>query len=202
VNDLCVLFFGDSFVAGAGDEQGLGWPGRVAAAAWEADLPLTAYNLGVRGQTSQQVARRVLGEAAERRFPDGDNRIVVAMGANDPKPERLGFPLTTEESVAALESIFDDAATLSIPVFVIGPGPARDVRHDRASRSLSRAFADACGRRGVPYAEVLDALLNDHAWNAGAERRDGIHSDAAGYASYARILIERGFLDWLREKPA
>jgi acyl-CoA thioesterase I len=202
VNDLCVLFFGDSFVAGAGDEEGLGWVGRVAAAGWDADLPLTAYNLGVRGEDSTEVAKRLAPEVAPRLIPDADNRIVIAVGANDVDADDSERPLTEQQSVDNLSSILDDADRLHASAMVIGPGPARDQGHDDASRSLSRAFASLCERRGVPYIDLLDALLADEAWNAGAERRDGIHSDAGGYASFARILIERGFLDWLREKPA
>jgi acyl-CoA thioesterase I len=202
VNDLCVLFFGDSFVAGAGDEEALGWVGRVAASAWEADLPLTSYNLGVRGENSADVGKRLSAEAPARLIPAADNRIVIAVGANDVDADESERPLTEQQSVDNLSSILDDADRLQASVMVIGPGPARDQGHDEASRSLSRAFASLCERRGVPYIDLLDALLADDAWNAGAERRDGTHSDAGGYASYARILIERGFLDWLREKPA
>jgi acyl-CoA thioesterase I len=202
VNDLCVLFFGDSFVAGAGDEEGLGWVGRVAASAWAADLPLTSYNLGVRGETSADAASRLSAEAAPRVIPEADNRIVVAMGANDVDADESERPLTEQQSVDNLSSMLDDAERFGASALIIGPGPARDPGHDEASRSLSLAFASLCERRGVPYIDLLDALLNDDAWNAGAERRDGIHSDAGGYAAYARILIERGFLDWLRKKPA
>src|SRR4029077_13817605 len=41
-----VLFFGASLVAGVGDPAGLGWVGRVVAASFALDVPLTAYNLG------------------------------------------------------------------------------------------------------------------------------------------------------------
>jgi acyl-CoA thioesterase I len=44
--DKQVLFFGDSHVAGVGDEAGLGWVGRVAAASFEAGQPFIPYNLG------------------------------------------------------------------------------------------------------------------------------------------------------------
>ena len=36
----------------------LGWVGRVVAASFAAGTPVTAYNLGVRGETSVQVASR------------------------------------------------------------------------------------------------------------------------------------------------
>jgi len=55
--DLRILFFGDSFVAGTGDATALGWPGRLVAASHDAGRPITAYNLGVRRDTSADVSR-------------------------------------------------------------------------------------------------------------------------------------------------
>jgi len=64
--DRRILFFGDSFVAGVGDPTGLGWAGRVAAASHDASRPITAYNLGVRGDTSADVALRFEAEMLAR----------------------------------------------------------------------------------------------------------------------------------------
>ena len=44
--------------AGYGDPKGLGWVGRVVARTQHPDLDLTAYNLGVRGDTSADVVAR------------------------------------------------------------------------------------------------------------------------------------------------
>ncbi|MGY4098205.1 hypothetical protein ACW2Q0_01365 [Nocardia sp. R16R-3T] len=43
-NDLRVCFIGDSFVAGVGDPQGLGWVGRPAAGTYTTGQPLAADN--------------------------------------------------------------------------------------------------------------------------------------------------------------
>lgn len=48
LTDLRVCFVGDSFVAGVGDPQHLGWTGRIAARTYQAGQPLTSYVLGVR----------------------------------------------------------------------------------------------------------------------------------------------------------
>ena len=60
--DIRVCFLGDSFTLGTGDDTGLGWPGRVYAAERGRGVNLTAYNLGVRGQTGAQIAERAAGE--------------------------------------------------------------------------------------------------------------------------------------------
>ncbi|MGK8554371.1 GDSL-type esterase/lipase family protein [Nocardia gipuzkoensis] len=81
--DLWVCFVGDSFVAGVGDERCLGWAGRLGAAAHAEGVPLTAYNLGVRRQTSAEILDRWLIECSPR-LPEGvDARVVLSFGVND-----------------------------------------------------------------------------------------------------------------------
>ena len=53
-----MVFIGASMTAGYGDPKGLGWVGRVVARTQHPDLDLTAYNLGVRGNTSGDVVAR------------------------------------------------------------------------------------------------------------------------------------------------
>lgn len=54
--DVRACFVGDSYVAGTGDPAALGWVGRVAAAAIASGVRLSAYNLGIRGDTASMVA--------------------------------------------------------------------------------------------------------------------------------------------------
>lgn len=62
--DVGLVFIGDSFVAGYGDPKGLGWVSRVVGRTAHPDLNLTAYNLGVRGQSSADVLARWRAEGA------------------------------------------------------------------------------------------------------------------------------------------
>ena len=59
-----VCFLGDSYVAGVGDSAALGWAGRVVAAARAEGHDLTAYNLGVRGETGGDILARAPAETA------------------------------------------------------------------------------------------------------------------------------------------
>ena len=56
--DVAIVFLGASMVAGVGDPKGQGWVTRVVGRTSHPDLELTAYNLGVRGQTSGDVLAR------------------------------------------------------------------------------------------------------------------------------------------------
>jgi acyl-CoA thioesterase I len=199
VNDRCVLFVGDSFVNGAGDATGLGWPGRLVAAAWDAGLPMTAYNLGVRGESTRDVARRFRAEIEPRLIPGADNRAVIAVGANDvslgPDGEQ---ELSTEESAGLMAGMLEDAATLGATAMLLGPSPAGIPDHDARSRSLGARFEGLCRERGLRYVGVLDELLAAEAWTRTARANDGTHPNEEGYALLADLVLDAGWLDWLR----
>jgi acyl-CoA thioesterase-1 len=202
VNDRCALFFGDSFVSGAGDPRGLGWPGRVVAAAWDAGVPLTSYNLGVRGEATPQVAARFSAEASPRVIPEADNLAIVAVGANDVTLREDGSQeVSTEQSLAALAGMFDAATGLGMRVWVIGPGPAGIEDHDRRSRELDLRFAGLAAARGGRHLSVLDDLRASPGWAAEARAGDGIHPAASGYDALAELVLRAGWLDWLRRGP-
>ena len=78
-----ICFIGDSFVSGAYDSECLGWAGRISAAARSRGHDLSPYNLGIRGETSVQIARRWRGEAEPRQSPQQEGRLVFEFGVND-----------------------------------------------------------------------------------------------------------------------
>src|SRR5918997_5203792 len=73
--DRRVFFVGDSFVAGIGDPQHRGWVGRLAERAHRIGAPITAYNLGVRRDTSDDILRRWADEVAVRRGAGAQERL-------------------------------------------------------------------------------------------------------------------------------
>lgn len=188
-----VLFFGDSFVAGTGDPPGLGWVGRVVAALFADGVPLTAYPLGIRGQSSVQVAARWRVEAQPRLDPTCDCRAVFSFGTND-DAQAIGF----EQSVDVLASVLDEAAALRLGTFVVGPPPVGDARRDDRLAVLSSAFADVAADRAVAFVSVIDALRAAQSWTRAAAAGDGAHPSAPGYEKLARLVLDGGFVDWLR----
>src|SRR3984885_10909802 len=82
-----VCFLGGSYVAGGGATTGLGWVGRLCPHAHASGIPITAYNLGVRRDTSADVAARLPDEVGRRAWPAAEMRVVLAYGLNDVVPE-------------------------------------------------------------------------------------------------------------------
>jgi acyl-CoA thioesterase I len=198
MDDLRVLFLGDSFVAGVGDPRGQGWVGRVVAAAFAAGRPLTAYALGVRRETSIEVAVRWRFEAAPRLVADADCRVVFAVGANDTTVERGAARVAADRSRMALGAMLDQAAALGLPAAVAGPPPVGDAAQQARVLALSDAFGELCSARGVPFWPVATALAESPTWFEEQAAGDGAHPGAGGYDLLAQALIDAGVLAWLR----
>jgi lysophospholipase L1-like esterase len=194
-----VLFFGDSLVAGVGDPAGGGWVARVAGACFERGVSVTAYNLGVRRETSVEVAARWRAEAAPRIGAGGDSRLVVSFGANDTTVENGAVRVAAEGSRRALATLLDEAGALGLARFVVGPAPVDDAEQNMRIEELTRSFAEICGERGVPFLAVADALLASSVWMSEIAAGDGAHPGAGGYEAITRLLLDNGLLDWLIE---
>ncbi len=197
MSDRRVLFFGDSHVAGVGDPRGQGWVGRLAAASFEHGLPITAYNLGVRMETSEQVAARWHGETLPRLVATADCLIVLSFGVNDTTPEDGSPRVPAERSQAALVSILDRVAAMDLRALVIGPAPVADAEQNELIASLSHSFAEVCLSADVSYMPVLEPLLRSPTWMREVSASDGAHPAAAGYETLAGLVLATGWSQWL-----
>ncbi len=194
--DKRVLFFGDSLVAGTGDPEGRGWVGRVVEASFKARVPLTTYNLGVRGATSVEVAGRWQAEAAPRLTQGAECRVVFSFGVNDTTIEDGAPRIEPKRSVQSLRAVLDQAALLDLGTLVVGPAPVDDGEQTDRIASISREFADACQQRGVPFFDVLSRLRGSKLWRQEIAN-DGAHPGAAGYHTLAELILAAGWLNWL-----
>lgn len=197
MEDLRLLCFGDSFVAGVGDPHGQGWVGRVVAAAFAAGRPLNAYGLGVRRETSVEVAVRWRFEAMPRLARDADCRVVFAVGANDTTEERGTVRVAPERSRMALDKMLDQAATMRLPAAVAGPPPVGDAAQRARTVALSDTFAELCAERDVPFWPVAETLASNPMWLDEQAAGDGAHPAAGGYGLLAELLLDSGLLAWL-----
>jgi lysophospholipase L1-like esterase len=196
-----LMFFGDSHTVGVGDEEGLGWTGRVFAAAMDAGIPTTTYNLGVGGETSADVASRWRAEARPR-LPradaEGDARVVLAFGVNDVTLDDRNRRCSQEQSLLSLEEVLLGAQGLGLRRFVVGPAPIDDDDANDRIAELSYAYRMLCARHRVPFVPLVDELRDNEVWRGSIAAGDGSHPGAAGYAEVARLVLAAGWLDWLR----
>ena len=190
--DLRVCFLGDSFTLGTGDDDGLGWVGRVLAAERGRGIDLTVYNLGVRGQTGAEIAARAEREVGERLPGRGDRQaVVIAFGSNDIYQDR-----PVEETASALERMVRWAAGEGYAVFVMGAPHGAEPELD-ALRALYNVNLEETARRlGAPFLDIRERLADWSAWHRGAMAGDGVHPGSEGYAAVAAAFGQ--WLPWRR----
>jgi acyl-CoA thioesterase I len=196
--DVRICFVGDSLVAGLGDRQCLGWAGRLAVRAIGAGQPLSYYNLGVRRQTSADIAARWEQECAER-LPGGvDARVVFCFGVNDTMVEDGRPRVEPERSADHLAGILHRARARGWPVLVVAPPPNADAAHTSRIGELTDLFAAVCERESAPFVRVFDPLRDSTTWMREVTAGDGYHPSGTGYDEFAALIVPHWLL-WLAE---
>ena len=157
--DVGLCFIGSSMTAGYGDPKGLGWVGRVVSRTQHPDLDLTAYNLGVRGDTSAGVMSRWRNETTPRWANRTEKRLVLSVGAND-----VATGVSLARSRLNLANILDEATTSGVAVFCVGLVPSLDGDLNTRIEALAEAQADVCARRGIAYVDCFRPLVGHEEW--------------------------------------
>lgn len=187
-----LLVFGDSIAYGAWDSQG-GWVARVKAASqtrWlqtrdEADQAFV-YNLGVPGDTTDHLRRRLGPELAARTARDlCFTAGVLALGTNDLKRPLGGPPQVPLERYRdnlqllglVLKDQCDAVAFLGIPP-VGAAAQERSPADVRAYEQVMAEVAESVRAVHIPLSGVLhvERDLGD----------DGVHPNDAGHEELAR----------------
>ena len=178
-------FFGDSLTLGAGDRQGLGWVGRLSVSARAQGQDLTAYNLGVRRETSADIARRWEGEASARLPATSGRLLVFSFGTNDCLEEDGQRRVPHDRSLATARALLSSAVSFA-PVLMIGPPPAADASENLRIGALSRGLASLCAQLDISFLELFAPLRAAGDWMSSLA--DGYHPGEAGYALAACII--------------
>jgi lysophospholipase L1-like esterase len=178
-----LLAFGESFVAGAGDPDHLGWVGRALAGRRE----VTLYNLGVRGATSAKLAALWRREAEARLVDEEPCRIVFSFGVNDTGCEAGVARLTPAQSLLHARAMLTEAGALC-PVLLVGPPPLPDAGRAARIEALNETLKQLCARLQVPFIDVFRPLAVDGLWAAEAAAWDGAHPGAGGYQRMADLV--------------
>jgi len=197
-NDIRICFIGDSYVQGTGDPECLGWVGRLCASTRQAGHNITAYNLGVRRETSRDIAQRWLAECACRLPATTDNYVVFSFGANDVTIENGAPRIAASETLANLRSMLAAAQT-RYRTLLIGPPAAHDDAHNARLEQLSEGMGEVAAQMGVPYLALLPLLVDNRPWREEVRNNDGAHPQAYGYALLAGFVAASGA--WWFGKP-
>ena len=189
---ICVI--GDSFVNGTGDDDCLGWPGRICSEARRRGCDITLYNLGIRRNTTTDIAERWEREAKARLSPEHDGRLMFSFGVNDCVSEEPGQTRVPKAASIASARMILSRAKAWLPTLMIGPPPTGDAELDGRVKRLSDHLSALCSELSVPFLSPWDRLMASATWLREAEMGDGVHPNRGGYAVLADLIL--GWPSW------
>lgn len=194
-----VCFIGDSLTLGTHDPEFRGWPGRLAdMASRETGREMNIYNLGIRGNRTNDILERWPTETA-RRLPEGqDCRFVFCFGGADASlPE--GYPRVAPETSMVNARLILKAAREACPVLWVGPTPMLRPEHNAGTSELSAGYADIAARLDIPYLDVFTPLSASREYLDDLQAGDGVHPGAKGYGLMASLVAGwDAWRAWLR----
>lgn len=195
IRDIRICFLGDSFVQGVGDPEHRGWVGRALEATGG---DITAFNLGIRRNTSEDIRRRCWQEVLPR-LVGADNRLVVSFGSNDTLEENGAVRVELGRSLENLTSILDECGRQAVAPLVVGPPPVIDAgdAHLRRTVKLADEMTALCRTRHVPFIATTLELANDPTWRREALAGDGAHPGSGGYRRLTDIVLAGQWRDWI-----
>ena len=184
-----VLVFGDSIVMGLWDERG-GWPERL----W-AGRSRIVYNLGVDGETSEDVSKRFLSEAKSR--ANRQSIITFAVGINDSSRVDGAHRVSLAKYVNNMEHLIDSAREhFTSKVLCLGLAPIDQSKtvpfklektisfFSADQRNYDSALEAVCQRKEVRHVLLRDLRFENHL------SEDGVHPLSSGHAIIAERVLE------------
>jgi len=192
----CYAALGDSFTAGTGSPEGLGWSHRIAEGLRRRNTAFVYRNLAEDGATSADVLNQ-LGTALQLE-PD---LVTVICGANDvlrsTRPDASGYARRLGEILERLHA----AGPRMIAVTATSPerwdfvrlGPRTRARVEAGMREVNDVTREVAAEHCVPCLDVADHPgLRDR----GNFATDGLHPSIQGHARAARafaLLLRDGY---------
>lgn len=185
--DHRICFVGDSFVQGTSDPLCLGWAGRVTQDAVARGVNVTHYNLGIRRDTSRDIAARWEQECAARLPADCEQHVVFSFGVNDSAIYEGVLRVPEEESLANCQNVLHSAST-RYKTLMVGPPPMPDAPHNRRVAQLDQKFAEIAARLNIQYLSIFETLRKDEHWLKEAIANDFAHPRKYGYDRLAGLV--------------
>lgn len=186
-----IYAFGDSLVTGTYDTRG-GWCDRLKqdmhkiTAEAEDGTKRQMYNLGIGGETSRGLARRIKAEIAARHSASWPAIIIIGTGKNDSRLRDGSPEVPIEEYEDNLRSIIAAAREATDKIILVGVGPCAGEAITFKSYTYTRqrlaeynaVMTKVADELGIQKVEVYDLLLNSR---LNVYYRDKLHLSDQGY---------------------
>lgn len=211
-----ILFFGDSITQGFWSIDG-GWVekirkhyDRISMQDLDHDIQPVIFNLGISGETTRGLLKRIEGEVLARKWKDDPLIVVIAIGTNDDLFESDEQWVKPEEFRTNLEKILSKVAPITIAVMFVGNPACDETKTTPVSwgdftytnRELERsekAIAEIARSHELSFVPLFNGFKAK--LDAGEDLlMDGLHPNDTGHRYIADCVLPE--LDLLIDKVA
>ncbi len=193
-----VLAFGDSITQGFHDEVAGGWCNRLVVEVMkrgiESDYEKSIINLGISGDTSADLLKRIKAEVESRilKYPSSTYDIaLIAIGVNDTQysMETKLPKISLEDTEINLKKAIDVCHGFNMRVVFVGPSPVYEPRIQPMTWKPSHGYSNTLIRersdliRRVATDMECDFIDTTDIYGGKEEQvlPDGIHPNASGH---------------------
>lgn len=209
-----ILVFGDSVIYGAWDEKG-GWAGRLKSLVTEKIIATkrkfycTLHNLGISGNTTNDLLERFESETTQRLKEKDDTIVIFGIGANDSIRDRKNIPWTAPEKFREnLGKLIEIAQKYSSKIIFIGMTPVdeakaspvfwdADVLYSNAHlEKYNEIIKSVCIKNNAQFIDIFEKWIKSDYKKL---LEDGLHPNSRGHrkilGEVKKLLVEKEMVD-------
>ncbi|MFP4117524.1 MAG: SGNH/GDSL hydrolase family protein [Candidatus Woesearchaeota archaeon] len=186
------IIFGGSTTIGKGDPENGGWAGRLRRHIESRDESHTVFILGIPGETTDGLKKRIKGEIKSRSITEGD-LCLIAIGMNDSRMDDDGNnDVPKRRFKRNAKNIITKVRKFTKDIMVIGPGSVDEKRTrpfkgkhytNKSIVEYSNILEDMCAHDDVRYIRTYQENYRC------ANLSDGLHPNPEEHERrYIKIL--------------
>lgn len=196
-----ILIFGDSIVYGRGEKPDIGWAGRFKEYFEKQDPYNAVYNLGIPGDTTNDLLERFDTEAKARiqyYLPENKFVIIFGIGTNDARCVETPDNQQTapEEFKKNILSLIKKAGKHTKHVVFVGLLPVdEDITNpfedtyftNKRQKEYNEIIKECCKQENIDFVDIIDEWLKIDYKDL---LEDGLHPNSKGYEKIFEIVKE------------
>lgn len=200
-----ILIFGDSITHGAWDTEKGGWVQRIKSfldeeTLSESENEHTIYNLGVSGNTTEDLLERFEFETKQRLKEDDEELIFIfAIGVNESQfiHSKNGLRFSPEEYEDNLNELLNLAKKFSLKIIFIGLTPIDETKTTPIPWDTDKSYKNEyinkfndilrkfCKEKKIYFIEIFERLIERDYQNL---LEDGLHPNSEGHKKVFEIV--------------
>ena len=197
-----ILAFGDSITWGAVDPDCGGWVGRLKTLLEvESNFEIEVYNLGISGETTNDLLERLESETKARLKEDQEITFIFAIGINDSLfiHSKNGLNIKPEKTKENIQKIISIAQQFSPRIIFVGLTPVDEVQtapipwntdksyKNEYIKEYNEVIKSICKEKDIPFVDIFEK------WIESDYKKlliDGVHPNPDGHKVIFELVRE------------